>query len=175
MVDRINARFRLARGENAAPNTAVSGAPLAQYGDPFHADMERLSAVINTPEDAEPTAEVVILEVLDTLERSYPARSSRAGNRPRVQGGTEEGGPMPRGDKSAYTDEQIRKAEHIGASFAERGVPKDKAEELAWRTVNKQDGGGKKSGSGRASDTGSARSRSDAAKKGWATRRRKAG
>ncbi len=34
---------------------------------------------------------------------------------------------MPRGDKSAYTDKQKRQAERI-----------------AWSTVNKQDGGGKK-------------------------------
>ncbi len=56
---------------------------------------------------------------------------------------------MPRGDKSAYTDKQKRKAEHIEESYEERGVSKDEAEERAWATVNKQDGGGKKSGSGR--------------------------
>ncbi|MBA2320346.1 MAG: hypothetical protein H0V89_04245 [Deltaproteobacteria bacterium] len=72
MVDRINARFRMARGERAAPAAALIGAQSAQYGDPFHTDMERLSAVINTPEDAEPTDEVVIREVLDTLELTYP-------------------------------------------------------------------------------------------------------
>jgi len=56
---------------------------------------------------------------------------------------------MPRGDKSAYTDKQQRKAEHIEESYEERGVPKDEAEARAWATVNKQDGGGKQSGSGR--------------------------
>jgi plasmid stabilization system protein ParE len=56
---------------------------------------------------------------------------------------------MPRGDKSAYTDKQKRKAEHIEESYEERGVSKDEAEERAWATVNKQDGGGKQSGSGR--------------------------
>lgn len=56
---------------------------------------------------------------------------------------------MPRGDKSAYTDKQQRKVEHIEESYEERGVPKDEAEARAWATVNKQDGGGKKSGSGR--------------------------
>jgi plasmid stabilization system protein ParE len=56
---------------------------------------------------------------------------------------------MPRGDKSAYTDKQKRKAEHIEESYEERGVPEDEAERRAWATVNKQDGGGKKSGSGR--------------------------
>jgi plasmid stabilization system protein ParE len=56
---------------------------------------------------------------------------------------------MSRGDKDAYTDKQKRKAEHIEDSYKERGVSQDEAEERAWRTVNKQDGGGKKSGSGR--------------------------
>ena len=56
---------------------------------------------------------------------------------------------MPRGDKSAYTDKQKRKAEHIEESYEQRGVPEAEAERRAWATVNKQDGGGKKSGSGR--------------------------
>lgn len=56
---------------------------------------------------------------------------------------------MPSGDKSAYTDKQKREAEHIEASFEKRGVPEQEAEARAWATVNKQDGGGKKSGSGR--------------------------
>ncbi|MNY31211.1 hypothetical protein D3C86_1653640 [compost metagenome] len=64
------------------------------------------------------------------------------------------------------------------------------AERRAWATVNKDDGGGKKSGSGRGAHTGhpaaheggrkggaayAARSKADrsaAAKKGWETRRR---
>ena len=53
---------------------------------------------------------------------------------------------MPRGDKSSYTGKQKRKVEHVEESYEERGVSKDEAEERAWRTVNKQDGGGKKSG-----------------------------
>lgn len=56
---------------------------------------------------------------------------------------------MPQGDKSAYTDKQKRKAAHIEQSYEERGISKDEAEARAWATVNKQDGGGKKSGSGR--------------------------
>ena len=56
---------------------------------------------------------------------------------------------MPQGDKSSYTDKQKRKAEHIEKSYEERGVPPEEAEKRAWATVNKQDGGGKKSGSGR--------------------------
>lgn len=56
---------------------------------------------------------------------------------------------MPRGDKSAYTDKQKRKAEHIEDSYEDRGVSKKEAEARAWATVNKESGGGKKSGSGR--------------------------
>jgi plasmid stabilization system protein ParE len=56
---------------------------------------------------------------------------------------------MPRGDKSSYTDKQKRQAEHIEEGYKEKGVSQDEAEERAWRTVNKQSGGGKKSGSGR--------------------------
>ena len=56
---------------------------------------------------------------------------------------------MPRGDKSAYTDKQKRKAEHIEEGYEERGVSEDEAERRAWATVNKMDRGGKKSGSGR--------------------------
>lgn len=56
---------------------------------------------------------------------------------------------MPRGDKDKYTDKQKRQAEHIEESYREKGVSEDKAEEIAWSTVNKQDAGGKQSGSGR--------------------------
>lgn len=51
---------------------------------------------------------------------------------------------MPRGSKSAYTDKQKRKAEHIEEGYEDRGVSRDEAERRAWATVNKQDGGGKK-------------------------------
>lgn len=56
---------------------------------------------------------------------------------------------MSQGDKSAYTDKQKRKAAHIADSYEESGVSEKEAEARAWATVNKQDGGGKKSGSGR--------------------------
>lgn len=91
---------------------------------------------------------------------------------------------MPRGSKDKYTDKQKRKAEHIEEGYLEKGVSRGEAESRAWATVNKMDGGGKKSGSGRgkpvnmepASKGGrnAALSRSDrsaAAKKGWETRR----
>ncbi len=99
---------------------------------------------------------------------------------------------MPQGDKSAYTDKQKRKAEHIEDSYEERGVSKAEAEKRAWATVNKESGGGNKSGSGRgtpenksaskrggkkggeASAARSAEERSASAKKAAATRKRNA-
>ena len=59
---------------------------------------------------------------------------------------------MSRGDKSSYTDKQKRQAEHIEQSEKKEGRSKEDAERIAWATVNKQDGGGKKSGSGRDKD-----------------------
>lgn len=100
---------------------------------------------------------------------------------------------MPQGDKSAYTDKQKRKAQHIEEGYEDRGVSRDEAERRAWATVNKESGGGNKSGSGRgkkdtkvssrkggriggrASANRSAADRSAAAKKGWETRRKRAG
>jgi len=101
---------------------------------------------------------------------------------------------MPRGDKSKYTDKQERKADHIAEGYEKRGVSEKEAERRAWATVNKDDGGGKKpGGSGRGKKTGnpaahkggdkggkasalrSKADRSAAAKKGWETRRKKAG
>jgi plasmid stabilization system protein ParE len=61
---------------------------------------------------------------------------------------------MPRGDKSRYTDKQERKAEHIAKGYEKRGVAPQEAERRAWATVNKDDGGGKRSGSGRGKSTG---------------------
>ena len=72
---------------------------------------------------------------------------------------------MPQGDKSAYTDKQKRKAEHIEEGYEKRGVSKDEAERRAWATVNKQEGGGKKSGSGRKS-SGRKKSGSSSRKRG---------
>lgn len=60
---------------------------------------------------------------------------------------------MPRGDKSAYTPKQKRKAEHIEKGYEKRGFSTKEALERAWATVNKQDGGGKRSGSGRSGHT----------------------
>ena len=73
---------------------------------------------------------------------------------------------MPRGDKSAYTTKQKRKAEHIEEGYEARGLTAREAERRAWATVNKQDGGGKRSGSGRAG------SRKSPSRKKTGTRRR---
>jgi len=51
---------------------------------------------------------------------------------------------MPRGDKSSYTDKQKRQAEHIEESEKAEGRSDEAAERIAWATVNKHDGGGKK-------------------------------
>ena len=56
---------------------------------------------------------------------------------------------MSQGDKSSYTDKQKRQAAHIEAGYEKRGLSTKNAEARAWATVNKLDGGGKKSGSGR--------------------------
>ena len=99
---------------------------------------------------------------------------------------------MPRGEKSKYTDKQERKADHIADHYEDKGVGTKEAERRAWATVNKDDGGGKKSGSGRGKSAGHpaahkggvkggaasahrpAASRSASAKKAAATRKRNA-
>jgi plasmid stabilization system protein ParE len=100
---------------------------------------------------------------------------------------------MARGDKSAYTDKQKRQAEHIEDSARKSGKSKKSAERIAWATVNKSSGGGKKSGSGRgqpenkepakrggkkggkAAASRSAAAKSTSAKKAAKTRARKGG
>jgi hypothetical protein len=100
---------------------------------------------------------------------------------------------MPRGDKSKYTDKQKRQAEHIEEGYEERGVGEKEAKRRAWATVNDMTGGGKKpGGSGRgkgmnkaaakkggriggaASAARSKKERSQSAKKGAQTRKRRA-
>lgn len=58
---------------------------------------------------------------------------------------------MPRGDKSKYTNKQKRQAEHIEESYEKKGTSKKKAERIAWATVNKETGGGKKTNSKKSS------------------------
>ena len=57
---------------------------------------------------------------------------------------------MPRGSKASYTSKQRRQARHIEDSAKKSGKSAKTAARIAYATVNKQDGGGKKSGSGRA-------------------------
>ncbi len=66
---------------------------------------------------------------------------------------------MPRGDKSAYTDKQKRKARHIEDGYEKRGLSSDEAARRAWATVNKESGGGNLSGSGRGVPDGKTSSR----------------
>jgi plasmid stabilization system protein ParE len=47
---------------------------------------------------------------------------------------------------SKYTKKQERKADHIEEGYEKKGVSHKEAERRAWATVNKQDGGGKKTG-----------------------------
>lgn len=63
---------------------------------------------------------------------------------------------MPQGDKRSYTAKQKRQAQHIEVGYEDRGVSEKSAKARAWATVNKTDGGGKKSGSGRGKKTNKA-------------------
>src|SRR6185437_13093387 len=81
---------------------------------------------------------------------STPADQTVIPHRYSARGETSNGRAiMARGDKSAYSDKQKRKAEHIEEGYEHRGVSENEAERRAWATVNKESGGGKKSGSGR--------------------------
>jgi hypothetical protein len=66
---------------------------------------------------------------------------------------------MARGSKASYTSKQKRKAQHIEEGYESRGVSDKNAERIAWATVNKESGGGKKSGSGRGKKESHASSR----------------
>ena len=91
---------------------------------------------------------------------------------------------MPQGDKSKYTDKQKREARHIEEGYESRGVSKDEAERRAWATVNATHHGGEKRGGGgygkpedhsperKGGRSMSQSERSEAAKKGWETRRK---
>ena len=56
---------------------------------------------------------------------------------------------MARGSKKSYTSKQRRQASHIEQSEKKAGKSAKTAARIAYATVNKRDGGGKKSGSGR--------------------------
>ncbi len=66
---------------------------------------------------------------------------------------------MARGSKKSYTSKQRRQASHIEDSAKKSGKSTKRAKQIAYATVNKQDGGGKKSGSGRGKTRSTASSR----------------
>lgn len=83
-----------------------------------------------------------------------------------------------RGSKAKYTSKQKRMAQHIEASAKEQGYSSKRAAQIGWATVNKETGGAGKAVTNTApskkggSKGGKAHSlRSQAAKKGWRTRR----
>ena len=53
---------------------------------------------------------------------------------------------MPRGDKSKYTQKQIRQARHIEEGYKRRGDSPKRAAQRAWAIVNKIYAGGEKPG-----------------------------
>ncbi len=80
---------------------------------------------------------------------------------------------MARGSKSSYTNKQRRKAGHIEKSAKKSGHSSRRAKQIAYATINKYEGGGKKSGSGRGKtrkSSGAARSKT-AQRKGGRSRR----
>jgi plasmid stabilization system protein ParE len=99
---------------------------------------------------------------------------------------------MAQGSKAKYTTKQKRRARHIEEGYEESGVRAKEAARRAWATVNKETGGGKKSGSGRgkaenrsasrkggrlggrAAASRPAAAQSASARKGAATRKRRA-
>ena len=44
---------------------------------------------------------------------------------------------MPQGDKSIYSDKQVREAEHIAEGYKKRGNSEGWSKKVAWATVNK--------------------------------------
>lgn len=81
---------------------------------------------------------------------------------------------MSRGSKAKYTEKQKRKAEHIEENYEEKGMSSERAEQIAWATVNKQSGGGERSGSGRQkSASAKADARADSAQRAQQTKRQK--
>lgn len=82
---------------------------------------------------------------------------------------------MPQGSKQKYTAKQKRQAEHIEAGYEQQGIPSQKAEAIAWATVNKQSGGGERSGAGKnKSEEEKAEARKDSAHNAVITKHEKA-
>jgi hypothetical protein len=79
---------------------------------------------------------------------------------------------MARGSKKSYTSKQKRQARHIEEGAKKSGKSAKVAARMAWASVNKQDGGGKKSGSGRGSGKHDTSSSKKGGRKGGKARRR---
>lgn len=79
---------------------------------------------------------------------------------------------MARGSKKSYTSKQRRQAKHIEDSAKKSGKSSKTAARIAYATVNKQDGGGKKSGSGRGRKRDTSSSRKGGRKGGRARSKR---
>jgi hypothetical protein len=79
---------------------------------------------------------------------------------------------MARGSKRSYTTKQRRQASHIEDSAKRSGKSSQRAKQIAYATVNKQDSGGKKSGSGRGKRRSTASSRKGGMKGGQTRARR---
>lgn len=84
------------------------------------------------------------------------------------------GGAMTAGDKSKYTQKQKRQGDHIEEGYEKRGLPESEAAKRAWATVNKMDGGGKRSGSGRGKTVNKASARKSGKSGGAASAARSA-
>ena len=67
---------------------------------------------------------------------------------------------MPTGSKDKYSEKQKRQAEHIEKGYEKKGMSEEKAEGIAWATVNKDSGGGdKEGGSGKETSAGEKKKR----------------
>jgi hypothetical protein len=44
---------------------------------------------------------------------------------------------MPKGSKTKYSDKQKRQAQHIEEGYEKKGISEDRAEQIAYSTVNK--------------------------------------
>jgi hypothetical protein len=136
--------------------------PLSE-NDPIHhtqkikAQMNRLIEHLrgDVGKVTEPKAQALFetsAEVLTGLVKAfddYEKKARRHGELSPRRPGRKKERRMPQGDKSSYTDKQKRQAEHIEAGYEKKGLSVKTSEARAWATVNKLDGGGKKSGSGR--------------------------
>jgi len=86
-----------------------------------------------------------VLRYFSVAARSGFSNSSH----PEKRGLPNQGEPHPtpmakKGSKKSYTGKQKRQAAHIEKSEKKEGRSFKRAKQIAWATVNKQDGGGKK-------------------------------